>query len=470
MTYDQSLDFLYSCHSSVYKDLTRIHYVLECLGNPQEAFPSVLIAGTNGKGSTAKMLSSILQRAGYHVGCFTSPHLLDFAERISVDDRPISHEEIVKLAEELKQGPLEAIEPNRKRLGIEGNVCFFELVTAMAFVYFARQDVDIAVLEVGMGGRLDPTNTINPLVSVITNVGLDHQKFLGSTLEEIAGEKAGIIHEQGDVVIGCQQTEVLEVIEMVCRKQHAMLYRTGIETSEDNEMMDGESQIAARTLPQKVTSTGSFFLYQGLRVRYDDLYLRLAGKHQLANAAVALCTLELLGHKGFSSNEAHIRNGLANVSHPGRLEIIHTNPIFVVDIAHNAMGARTIAHALTSLFDYDKLIMIIGVLHDKDVQGILRPLLEVAHSLIFTSPHSSDRAETAAATARIAEELVSTPLQPTSDNTDPCLRYDHWIICESVEAAIHKGHEFAGKRDVICVTGSNYTVSEAETIYNQQFC
>lgn len=471
MTYEQTLEFLYSRHTSVYRGLKRIRYVLEKLGNPQDTFPSVLITGTNGKGSVAKIISTILKEVGYRVGCFTSPHLIDFGERITINEQAISHEDVIHLTEELTRGPLEALECDREALQIEGIVCFFEMVTAMAFLYFARQQVDIAILEVGIGGRLDATNTVNPLISVITNVGLDHQQFLGNTIEEIAREKAGIIREHGNVVTGCQNPEAIAVVEEICREKNATLYKTGIRLQKDNFLSakERELQFAAQSIPQNISSNGSLFSYHGVHAHFADLYICLAGMHQIANAAVALCTLEVLNKKGFCVSEKAIRAGLSEVVHPGRLEIIHANPTFVVDIAHNAMGARAIANALTSIFDYDKLIVIIGVLHDKDVQGILRPFLEVADAMIFTSPHSSDRAETATATAHIAEDLVKTSLPNISEHGWTLSRYDHWIVCESVEAAVHKGHLIAEKHDLICVTGSNYTVSEAELIYKTHF-
>jgi dihydrofolate synthase/folylpolyglutamate synthase len=463
LTYAETLEFLYNRHASVYKGLTRIRYVLEKLGNPQNTFPSVLITGTNGKGSVAKMLSTILKEAGYRVGCFTSPHLIEFEERIMINEARIPRSGVITLTEEIRHVALEAFERDREALHIEGIVSFFELVTAMGFLYFARQRVDIAILEIGIGGRLDATNTVNPLISVITNVGLDHQELLGNTVRAITREKAAIIRRHGDVVTGCQQPEALAVIEAVCREKKASLYTTGIGHQESKPLF------AAHTIPQKITPTGSFFSYQGLDSRFDDVYLRLAGSHQLANAAVALCTLELLCKKGFETNEHAIRAGLTHVVHPGRLEVMQASPMFVVDIAHNEMGAATIANALTSIFDYDKLIVIIGVLHDKDVKGILRPFLDVADSLIFTSPHNTKRAETAAETARIAEDLVTTFRQTFSEAGSPLVRYDHWLVCDTVETAIHQGHAIAGKRDLICVTGSNYTVSEAEVIYRKHF-
>ena len=451
MTYEQTLDYLFVRHASVYKGLKRIRYVLDKLDNPQETFPSVLITGTNGKGSTAKMLSSVLADAGYRAGCFTSPHLIDFRERIMIGGEYISKDEVVELTEIIKTGPLEQLEQERKKVQIEGIVSFFEIVTAMGFLHFARHKVDIAILEVGIGGRLDATNTVNPLVSVITNVGLDHQQFLGYTVEEIAREKAAIIHEHGDAVISCQKTEVIEIIEEECRRKHATLHKTGLQ-------QNTETQQTLTAIPQSIHPTGSEFSYQGFSSRLDGLKLCLTGIHQLANATAALTTIELLKTKGFHIPEEAIRSGLSHVSHPGRLELIHTHPRVVVDIAHNSMGSSALANALTTIFDYDKLIVIIGVLHDKDVRGIVYPFLEAADSMIFTSPHNTQRAEAASATEQIAKELV------VSHN----FHYAHWLIREFVEDAIQQACSIAGERDLICVTGSNYTVSEAELYFSEK--
>ncbi|GAK61208.1 FolC bifunctional protein [Candidatus Vecturithrix granuli] len=450
MTYEQTLDFLYNRHTSTYRGLQRIQYVLEKLGNPQDMFPSVLITGTNGKGSTAKMLNSVLIEAGYRVGCFTSPHLLEFGERITINREYIPQEDVIELTELIRTGPLVQLEEDRENLHIEGMVSFFEIVTAMGFLHFARRQVDIAILEVGIGGRLDATNTANPFVSVITNVDLDHQQFLGDTVTEIAREKSAIIREHGLVVTGCQNPEALVVLQEACQQKQAALYRTGIVYDE------GQSQFSQSVIPQKVLSTGSLFAYHGIQCRFEQLYLPLVGEHQLANAAVALAALELLEQKGFSTTENIIRSGLAHVSHPGRLELLSKKPRVVVDIAHNGMGASAIAKTLTTVFSYRKLILVIGVLHDKDVKGILGPLLEVADAVIFTSPHNTQRAEAASATAKFAEELVQAAIRRA---------YDHWQIFEYVEDAIKQACELAGEEDVICVTGSNYTVSEAELYF-----
>jgi dihydrofolate synthase/folylpolyglutamate synthase len=458
MTYEETLAFLYSYHGSEFHDLRRIRYVLACLKNPQKTFPSVLIAGTNGKGSVAKMLSAILHEAGYRVGCFTSPHLLDFGERITVNHNLISHEKIVALTEEIRTTALGPLARQGEELGITGEVSFFEIVTAMAFLYFARQQVDIAILEVGIGGRLDATNSVEPLVSVITNIGLDHQNFLGDTIEAIAFEKSGVIRQHGEVITGIQSPEALDVISEVCLERQATCYRTGVQGYIPNNGAPEAQALAAQVIPHKVTSTGSFFSYRGLTAEFDDLYVRLSGGHQLTNVATALCAIERLQQKGFACPESAIRSGMGSVRHPGRLEVLCASPLCAVDIAHNAMGAQTIARALPELFEYEHVIVVIGILHDKDVAEILRPFLEVADSMIFTRPHLTDRAESASVIADIAEKLVSSTM---TRNT-----YQHWIVCDSVEQAITRAHQLAGIHDLIVVTGSNYTVSEAEMFYN----
>ncbi|MDY0092798.1 MAG: folylpolyglutamate synthase/dihydrofolate synthase family protein [Candidatus Vecturithrix sp.] len=450
MTYEHTLDFLYKRHTSTYRGLQRIRYVLEKLGNPQDMFPSVLITGTNGKGSTAKMLNSILIEAGYRVGCFTSPHLLEFGERITINREYIPKEDVIELTELIRTGPLVQLEKDRKELQIEGIVSFFEIVTAMGFLHFVRQHVDLAILEVGIGGRLDATNTVNPLISIITNVDLDHQQILGTTVTEIAQEKSAIIREHGIAVTGCQKPEALAVLQEVCRQKQAAIYRTGIVYDEE------QSQFLQYVLPQELFSSGSLFAYHGIHHRVDQLQLSLIGEHQLANAAVALATLDLLEQKGFGVAEIAIRSGLAHVNHPGRLELLSKHPRVVVDIAHNSMGSAAIAKTLTTVFSYRRLILVIGVLHDKDVKGILGPLLNVADVVIFTSPHNTQRAEAASATAKAAEELVQATIRRI---------YEHWLIVEYIEKAIKQACELAGEEDLICVTGSNYTVSEAELYF-----
>jgi dihydrofolate synthase / folylpolyglutamate synthase len=453
MTYDQTLAFLYARRASVYRGLHRIRYVLRQLGNPHEAFPSVLITGTNGKGSTAKILSTVLRQAGYRVGCFTSPHLVDFCERITINGAKIARSDVVAGVELIQQKALTRFAREQETLGIEGQVSFFEIVTALALWYFAQKKVSTAVLEVGIGGRLDATNTVNPLISVITNVGLDHQHYLGDTVAAIAREKAAIIRPSGDVVTGALHPEALEVITAACDQQQARLRQTAVLA---DPASSGSPPPPIHVIPQSITAAGAEFTYQGLHTRFEHLRLPLPGQYQLANAAIALAALELLEQYGFQVTEAAVRDGLAQVTHPGRLEIVHTTPRFLVDIAHNPMGAQALTRALTALFTYSKLIVVIGILQDRDIAGIVRPFVALADVLIFTSPRSTDRAASAATTAEIANRLDS-PRRPGAQ----------WLTVEPVEAALHAAHALAGPDDLVCITGSTYTVADAAAVYQQ---
>ncbi len=447
MTYQETLEFLFTRRASRYKNLHRIFSILGRLGHPQNAFPAVLITGTNGKGSVAKILSHILTEAGFRVGCFTSPHLIDFRERITINRQQISEADVVQLTQHIVEHALEPFEREQKHLDIEGIVSFFEMTTTLAFLYFARQNVDLAVLEVGIGGRLDATNSSNPMVSVITNVGLDHQNFLGDSIEEITREKSAIIRDNGEVVVGCQDAESLSVIEGVCRQKVAHLHRTGVRQEQNNH-------IRQIVIPEICSATSTVFSYHGLHEHYEHLEMPLIGEHQLANAAVVLATLEILAAKDFVADELAIRRGLISTSHQGRLECISKAPRILVDIAHNPMGASATANALSTMFDYHHLVLIIGVLQEKDVFGILRPLLGIADVVIFTSPTNTDRAMKAAEIASAAVKIVQQNGRCTSD-------YQNWLVCESVAEAIERASVITDRNDLICVTGSNYTVSDA---------
>ncbi len=376
------------------------------------------LAGTNGKGSVAAMLSAVLTRAGYPVGLFTSPHLVDFTERFRLRDEDIAPARLLALINEVRAAVDEAEPPT-----------FFEFATAMAFLYFHQEQAAPVILETGMGGRLDATNIVCPLVAVITNISRDHQEHLGAGLLNIAGEKAGIIKEGAPLVTYARQQRVLELFARRCQELGAPLYLGG----RDFKTRGGP---------------GGRFAYQGLSRRLDHLALSLTGRHQYRNAAVALAVLELLGRQGFALPEAAIREGLARTRWPGRLEQVSRDPRVLLDGAHNPAAALALAQALRARPRNGRLIMVMGVMADKDVDTILARLLPLAQLVIFTKPQYFR----AAATADLARRAAA---------------FKHLEVIEvpRVAAAVARAQALAGPGDRIVVTGSLYTVGEAKAFF-----
>jgi len=351
--YQQAIDYLSSytdyevvprlAHNAANYDLRRVEELLSQLGNPHLKARSVHIAGTNGKGSVAAMIASVLAASGYATGLYTSPHLHTWRERIRVDGELISEVELTNLVERLKP-EVEAV--NQK--ATYGRLTTFELLTALAFAYFAANGVDFQVLEVGMGGKFDATNVISPEVGVITSISLDHTEVLGGSLAEIAAEKAGIIKPGSVVVTSPQPDEAAQVIGESCLSCGAPLVRVG-------------SEVTWRSL-------GSGLGQQRLRVAGRlgsyELFIPLLGQHQLANAATAVAALEVLVEKGFNISPGSITNGLARVSWPGRLQIVNRHPFIVVDGAHNPEAARRLRESLEQYFNFNRAILVIGTSDD----------------------------------------------------------------------------------------------------------
>ncbi|HEA47119.1 MAG TPA: bifunctional folylpolyglutamate synthase/dihydrofolate synthase [bacterium] len=395
------------------------------------------IGGTNGKGSTGAFLFYILKGAGYKVGLYTSPHLIDFRERIRINNRLISKKELIKQVSFLKS----LITDHRFQ------PTFFEITTAIALKYFAEQRVDFAILEVGMGGRLDATNVTMPLVSVITNVDFEHTEHLGRSLRKIAYEKCGIIKRGIPVVTAENKEETLRVIEGTCRKRKARLYRIGEEIR-----IDPRSSILDPCLIQHPASSiqhlrNQKFNYQGIYDRYENLKISLLGKHQLLNAACAIGAIELLQPKVKISKE-EIRRGLVKTTWPGRLEIkrytIHDKRLTVIlDGAHNVAGAEALKKAIRDSFSYKKLILVLGILKEKDIKGIVAQLAPLASRIIITRPQTPRAVE--------PEEIVEIAKEYSGSI----------VIKEKVSQAIRQAISYAESKDIILITGSLYTVSEA---------
>ncbi len=440
--YQQALDYLYSFvdyetghrwRDAVSYDLRRMEELLVRLGRPQLKAKSVHIAGTKGKGSTAAMVASALAAAGYKTGLYTSPHLTDLRERIRVDGELISEAELVSLVARLKP-EVEAV--NRK--ASYGQLTTFELLTALGFLYFALEGVDFQVVEVGLGGRLDATNVLQPEVCAITSINLDHTDVLGSSLAEIAAEKAGIIKPGSFVVCSPQPDEVARVIEETCLERGVGLVTVGRDVTWEGLGFD-----AARQLLRVSGRLGSY-----------RLSLPLLGRYQLENAATAVAVLEVLAGRGFSISRDSIIGGLERVSWPGRFQILGHNPLIVVDGAHNPASARelkqSLEHYLKGYAGYkagnrpiERAILVIGTSCDKDIAGIVPELSSLFTTVIATR----SRHPRAMATAPIVAEFGRHGLEA--------------LPVETVSGALKLALSLAGDRDLICVTGSLFVVGEA---------
>jgi dihydrofolate synthase/folylpolyglutamate synthase len=384
--------------------------LLHRLGSPQNRFKAVLVGGTNGKGSIAALMASVLTCRGYRVGLYTSPHLVDFSERIRVDGRAISGRDLRSLIGEV-------------RGLVQEDVTYFEFTTALAFLHFFRAGVDIAVLEVGLGGRLDATNVVNPEVAVISNISLEHGAYLGRRLTDIAREKGGIIKPGGQVVTAARQKVVIETLEAICRKQKARIFRVG-------------RDIRAQS------RGGRTFSYCGLERNFPDLHLHLRGRHQIINAACALGAVELLGRRGLYVDDRSIREGLAGCRWEGRLEVLGERPTVIVDGAHNPAGASVLREALEENFSFRRLVLVFGVLADKDYRGMLRRLVPAADHVILTRPRE-ERA--------LLPDVPARWLRKTGRKAE---------VIEDSGKALERALRLAGEKDLVCITGSLYLVGE----------
>jgi dihydrofolate synthase/folylpolyglutamate synthase len=343
-------------------DLSRVRRLLAAVDNPHTRFPAVHIAGTKGKGSAAALCEACLRASGYHTGLYTSPHLHTFRERIQVAGQKIAREEVVALTEEV-------------RLVIERmpDVTTFEAITTIGFSFFARAGVDVAVVEVGLGGRLDATNVLTPEVCIITSLSLDHTYLLGETLAEIAAEKAGIIKPGIPVVSAPQRAEAIKVLEAISRKRGSPLTEIGRDWDYEPRLADLEGQ----TFTARHITDGNSELD-------GEYWMPLLGRHQLENGTAAIAALDILRQRGWHISAEAVREGLGTVRWPGRLEILSRDPLVVVDCAHNPYSAQVLREALEEWFPNRRWVLILGASADKDIAGILRALLPICEYIIVT--------------------------------------------------------------------------------------
>lgn len=419
--YRESLEYLYGLQKFGIKfGLNSTENMLAKVGDPHRKLRFIHIAGTNGKGSTAAFLSAILRMHGFKTGLYTSPHLVRFTERFRINDQEVSAERMLSVFEKIRATLDETQLPT-----------FFEVTTAMAFLYFAEEQVDWVIAETGMGGRLDATNVIDPEVCAITNVAFDHQEFLGQTLTLIAREKAGIIKEGVPLVTGATQPVVQGVLKTTCMRKKAPLYRL-------------KSDFRVRR-----NANGSF-QYHGLQRQWNALHIGLNGPHQMSNAALALAVAEVLEKKGsLSLDDEIVKRALVDVKWPARLEVLDRNPLMVLDGAHNPQGAESLRDALKESFTYDRLHLVIGIMADKDIRGILRRLLPLAETAIFTQPRYS-RAAKAEELRKLARPYIQ----------------KHYVIPDPA-SAIQEARRLAGPGDLICITGSLYFAGEVKELFGE---
>ena len=411
--------------------LENMQRMLHAFGTPHHRLRTVHIAGSNGKGSVAAFVAKIMQKAGYRVGLYTSPHLSDFTERIRIDGQAIAHEKVVQLtcAIRERQHKIAREDGTTDSPTSVVNMTFFEFTTLMALLFFAQNEVDLAVVEVGMGGRLDATNVLVPLISVITTISKEHQQYLGNTIEEISREKAGIIKPHGILVTSVTQPKVLAQFRSRCRELGSAMYTLGEEFS--------------------VKGTGPReFDYQGVVAAYQGLQVEMAGEYQLPNAALAVATAELLEKQGLRADERAVREGLRETRWPGRLEQMNANPTVVLDGAHNLEAIRKLRQELQRNWSYRRLILVIGIMEDKAIKPILKEILPLGYYAIFTRP-KGERSASPAFLFRCGRRLIP-----------------HAEIVEDVKEAVRKAMVVASRNDLICVTGSLYTVAEAREVFS----
>ena len=430
--------------SNVYK-LERMEELLRRLGNPQDKLNIVHIAGTKGKGSTAAMISSIACCCGYRVGLYTSPHLDRLEERFLINNEPCGNAELVEMVKHLRP-VVEAMDREAARHGSAGGPTYFEVTTALAMLYFARSDVDLAILEVGMGGRLDSTNVCHPLVTAITSISFDHTQQLGQTLAKIAGEKAGIIKEGVPIVSGEVEQSPRRVIERRASALRAPLLERG---------RDFDFVYERSVDPQNDPAHFSFFARTTSVKQRERLQLGLFGEHQAANAAVALAVIDSLRGAGWKFEEAEIRHGLADVRCRGRLEVLQHDPLIVVDAAHNVASVKAFVDGLLELGLSGPRSLVFATTLEKDVPGMLRLLLGHFKHVVFTRYLNNPRAVPPEQLASLAAQcLVGEP-------QDALLKLQ---VCDHPQAAWQAAcSQYRGK-GAICVTGSFMFAAEMRRI------
>jgi dihydrofolate synthase/folylpolyglutamate synthase len=469
LDYDQALSYLYGLQKFGIKfGLSSTQNLLDKFDNPQNDLALIHIAGSNGKGSVAALADSVYSQAGYRVGLFTSPHLVDFRERFRISGQMISKEKTLDLVKEI-----------RERCDPDEPPTFFEFVTVMALIHFKREKVNLAILEVGLGGRLDATNIIHPLVSVITSISLEHQEYLGNTLKKVALEKAGIIKEKVPLITGVTQKGVQETFRQVCLEKEAPMLLAGRDfrtrktgqgeftyfgfsisgfgfkqlkpmspdsqsTSPNLKLKTDQAPITSNSQPQTPDSG-----VPQSAIRNPKFKLGLLGDHQIRNAGLALTVVETLKNR-FPVREEEIRQGLSRVTWPGRLEVLSHNPWIVLDGAHNPGAMSVLARNLPRVFSYNRLLLVFGMMKDKEIGKTFNRILPLADRVYLT------RAEY----DRSADPGTLVPFVEREGRP--------YYISQTIPEAIRKAREEATEGDLILITGSLFIVGEARAWWERE--
>lgn len=404
--------------------LERTEKLLELLGNPHKKVKTIHIAGTNGKGSTTAMLTNILVHSGYKVGSYISPYIEEFEERIQINNSNILKEDLASIVTEVSKAVTKVAD-----LGY-GNPTEFEIITCAGFLYFFKKEVDFAVVEVGLGGRLDSTNVISPELSIIGSISLDHMNILGNTIEEIAFEKGGIVKPNTRVVLYPQEDNVTEVIEKICKEKNAPLTKVLRENAMLVDVKDNHEKDIVQNI--KIRTEGNLY----------EISLALLGVHQIQNCNVVINSCEALIDMGIKITMESIIMGLKTVKWPGRLEIMRREPLVVLDGAHNIDGIKKLSESIDAYFKYEKLVLIIGILADKQVDEMINIICPKADRIIAVTPHS-ERAE-------LCEDLKAR-INICNDNCEAIMDYE-----EAYRVAL----SYCDKDTLLIISGSLYMVGD----------
>jgi dihydrofolate synthase/folylpolyglutamate synthase len=427
--YNDTVNYLYSLQKHGIKlGLTNTKRLMGILGEPHKSFHSIHVAGTNGKGSTASVISSILIANGFKVGLFTSPHLVSFTERIRINDRCVIESDVIDLAFKIREHITDT----------DINPTFFEFVTAMAFYHFAINNVEWAIVETGMGGRLDATNVIWPDVTIITNVSHDHCEFLGDNISDITYEKAGIMKNDVPVITASRTPDVIKQLTDIANSRDAEIHIYDRDFSGSFLQMDD----------RHVTLD-----YNGYK-KYKNLTAPLSGEYQLYNICMAIRACEILRQKSFHISDMSVRAGLENLRLEGRLEWVSHTPPIIIDSAHNPEASKSLAISIRKLFPDKKIILIAGVMNDKDIRGILYPLIQIAETVILTKA----RYERAASPERLGS--IITDIQESGINCSPA----SIISTNNVADALDLAGTRCKKDNIIIASGSFYTTGEVKEV------